>query len=170
MMKRLLLLMLVLGMASAANAALIQINGQDPGQAIDIAEGVTSVISVVSEDTSSWLGYIIVEDGGTGALTDAVNLNAAGDMGAVSAYTGAGWGAGYELIASMGQGGVPAIAVGQQFTINYSGGVLGDTATISLFLDPEYGVPADSVAITIIPEPMTVILLGLGGLFLRRRK
>ncbi len=47
---------------------------------------------------------------------------------------------------------------------------LGDTATVSLFFDPEYGVPVDSVAITIIPEPMTVILLGLGGLFLRRRK
>ncbi len=169
-MKRLLLLMLVLGMTSGANGVLIQVDGQDPGQAIDIAEGVTSVISVVSEDTSSWLGYIIVEDGGTGALTVAVNLDAAGDMGAVSAYAGAGWGAGYELIASMNQGGVPAIAVGPQFTINYSGGVLGDTATISLFVDPEYGVPADSVAITIIPEPMTVILLGLGGLFLRRRK
>ena len=47
---------------------------------------------------------------------------------------------------------------------------LGDTATISLFVDPEYGVPADSVAITIIPEPMTIVLLGLGGLFLRRCK
>ncbi len=47
---------------------------------------------------------------------------------------------------------------------------LGNTATIPLFVDPEYGVPADSVAIIIIPEPMTVILLGLGGLFLCRRK
>jgi len=47
---------------------------------------------------------------------------------------------------------------------------LGDTATISLFVDPEYGVPADSVAITIILEPITVILLGFGGLFLRRHK
>ncbi len=169
-MKRLLMLMLVLGMASVANAVLIQVDGQDPGQTVDIAEGITSVISVVSEDTSSWLGYIIIEEGGTGALTDAVNLDAAGDMAAVLAYTEAGWGVGYELTVSMGQGGVPAIAVGPQFTINYSGGVLGDTATISLFVDPEYGVPVDSVAITIIPEPMTVILLGLGGLFLRRRK
>ncbi len=170
MMKRLLLLMLVLGMASGTNGVLIQVDGQDPGQAIDIAEGVTSVISVVSDDTSSWLGYIIVEESGTGALTGVVNLDAAGDKTAILAYTEAGWGAGYEFTVSMSQGGVPAIAVGPQFTINYSGGVSGDTAAISLFVDPEYGVQADSVAITIIPEPMTVILLGLGGLFLRRRK
>ena len=169
-MKRLLMMMLVLGMASVANAVLIQVDGQDPGQTVDIAEGITSVISVVSEDTSGWLGYIIIEDGGTGALGNAARLDAAGDIGSVSAYTEAGWGVGYELTVAMGQGGVPAIAVGPQFTMNYSGGVLGDTATISLFLDPEYGVPAESVAITIVPEPMTVILLGFGGLFLRRRK
>ncbi|NQT04010.1 MAG: PEP-CTERM sorting domain-containing protein [Planctomycetes bacterium] len=170
MMKRLLLLMLVLGMASSANAVLIQVDGQDPGQAVDITEGFTSVISVVSEDTSSWLGYIIVEEGGTGILGDAARLDAAGDIGTFSVYTEAGWGAGYELTVSMSQGGVPAIAVGPQFTINYSGGVLGETARISLFLDPSYENPVDSVAITIVPEPMTVILLGLGGLFLRRRK
>jgi hypothetical protein len=170
MMKRLLMMMLVLGMASVANAVLIQVDGQDPGQTVDVREGLTSVISVVSEGASSWLGYIIIEEGGTGALGDAARLDAAGDMGAVLPYTEAGWGVGYELTVSMNQGGVPAIAVGPQFTMNYSGGVLGDTATISLFLDPEYGVPADSVAITIVPEPMTVILLGLGGLFLRRRK
>ncbi len=67
-MKRLLLLMLVLGMTSGANGVLIQVDGQDPGQTVDIAEGITSVISVVSEDASSWLGYIILEEGGTGEL------------------------------------------------------------------------------------------------------
>jgi len=170
MMKRLLLLMLVLGMASSANAVLIQVDGQDPSQVVDIAEGFTSVISVVSEDASSWLGYIIVEEGGTGVLGEAAKLDAAGDIGAFSAYSEAGWGDGYELTVSMSQGGVPAIAVGPQFTMNYSGGVLGETARISLFLDPNYENPLDSVAVTIVPEPMTVILLGLGGLFLRRRK
>ena len=48
-MKRLLVLMLVLGMASVANGVLIQVDGQGPGQTLDIAEGITSVISVVSE-------------------------------------------------------------------------------------------------------------------------
>jgi hypothetical protein len=170
MMRRLLVLILVLGMASAANAVVIQVDGKDPGQTVDIAEGVTSVISIVSEDTDSWLGYIIIGEGGTGALSDAVKLNAAGNMAAVSPYNEPGWGGGYELTVSMNQGGVPAIAVGPQFTMNYSGGVLGETAKISLFVDPDFDIPADSVAISVVPEPMTVILLGIGGLFLRRRK
>ena len=82
--------MLLLGMASVANGVLIQVDGQDPGQTLDIAEGITSVISVVSEDSSGWLGYIIIEEGGIGALGDAAKLDAAGDIGSVSAYAEAG--------------------------------------------------------------------------------
>ena len=169
-MRKFLVVALVLGIASAANAVLIYVDGSDPGESIEIGEGLTPVISVVGEDASSWLGYIIIEEGGTGALGNAVNLDAAGDMGAVSPYTEAGWGSGYELTIAMSPGGTPAIAVGPQFTLDYTGGVLGETVTISLFTDPEYVTPADSVTITVVPEPMTVILLGLGGLLLRRRK
>jgi len=170
MMRKFLVVALVLGIASAANAVVIYVDGSDPGESIEIGEGLTPVISVVGEDASSWLGYIIIEEGGTGALGNAVNLDAAGDMGAVSPYAEAGWGSGYELTIAMSPGGAPAVAVGPQFTLDYVGGVLGETVTISLFVDPEYGTPADSVTITVVPEPMTVILLGLGGLLLRRRK
>ena len=168
-MRKFLVVALVLGIASAANAVAIYIDGVDPGESIEIAEGLTPVITVVGEDASSWLGYIIIEEGGMGELGNAANLDAAGDMGAVAPYTEAGWGTGYELTIAMSPGGAP-IAVGPQFTFDYVGGALGQTATILLFVDPEYGTPADSVTITIIPEPMTVMLLGLGGLFLRRRK
>lgn len=41
--------------------------------------------------------YIIVEEGGTGVFGEAARLDAASDIGAFSAYTEAGWGAGYEL-------------------------------------------------------------------------
>lgn len=168
-MRKFLVVALVLGIASAANAVVIYVDGSDPGESIEIGEGLTPVISVVGEDASSWLGYIIIEEGGTGALGNALNLDAAGDMGAVSPYAEAGWGSGYELTIAMSPGGT-AVAVGPQFTLDYVGGLLGETVRISLFVDPEYGTPADSVAITVVPEPMTVILLGLGGLLLRRRK
>ena len=169
MMRKFLVVALVLGIASAANAVVIYVDGSDPGESIEIGEGLTPVISVVGEDASSWLGYIIIEEGGTGTLGNALNLDAAGDMGAVSPYAEAGWGSGYELTIAMSPGGT-AVAVGPQFTLDYVGGLLGETVRISLFVDPEYGTPADSVAITVVPEPMTVILLGLGGLLLRRRK
>ena len=165
-MRKLLVLFLVLGLASAANAMLITVDGQE-GESFEV--DLTTTITVVSEDVSSWLGYIIIEEGGAGSLEDVVVLDAAGDLGAAEAYTEAGWGTGFQLSASMGPTGNPPIAAGSQFSFDYVGAV-GDTATISLFLDPEYTTPVATVNITIVPEPMTVILLGLGGLFLRRRR
>ena len=164
-MKKLLVLILVLGMASAANAVLIEIDGQS-APALDVLEAAT--ITVVGEDTSNWLGYIIVEEGGAGLLSGAEVLTGAGDKASVEPYTEAGWGAGYMLTVASTQ--VPTnVVAGPLFNINYTGAI-GDTAKISLYIDPEYVVPAASVDVTVVPEPMTVLLLGLGGLFLRRRQ
>jgi hypothetical protein len=69
----------------------------------------------------------------------------------------------------MSPGGDPPIAAGTQFSLDYVGAI-GDTATISLFVDPEFTTPVASVNVTVVPEPMTVILLSLGALFLRRRR
>ena len=169
MMKRTVALILVFCMTSAANAVILQING-DPATDIQIAEGTTSIITIVGEDDSSWLGYVIVEEGGTGVLSDVAILPAAGDLAAATPYTEADWGSGYELIAGSGPAGDTPVGAGSQFNLNYSGGTLGQTATISLFLDPEYTSPVASVNVSIIPEPMTIALLGLGAFFLRRRK
>ena len=166
MMKKLLVLFLVLGLASAANAMLIKVDEQE-GDSFEV--DIKSTITVVSEDASSWLGYLIIEEGGAGSLENVVILDAAGDIGAASAYTEAGWGTGFELSASMSPTGVPAVAAGSQFSFDYVGAV-GDIATISLFTDPEYATPAASVNVTVVPEPMTVILLSLGALFLHRRR
>jgi dTDP-4-amino-4,6-dideoxygalactose transaminase len=69
----------------------------------------------------------------------------------------------------MSPAGDPALAAGSQFSFDYVGAV-GDTATISLFADPEFTTPVASVNVTVVPEPMTVLLLSLGALFLRRRR
>ena len=165
-MKKLLVLILVLGMASAANAVIIEIDGQS-GPKLDVLEAAT--ITVVGEDTSNWLGYIILEEGGAGLLSNGVATSLTGDpqLAGISPYTEAGWGAGYELSVA-GTASFP-VGIGTLFTMNYTGAI-GDTAKISLFIDPEYEVPAASVDVTVVPEPMTVLLLGLGGLFLRRRQ
>lgn len=165
-MKRLSVLILVLALAPAVNAAFIQIGGQT-GDTFNVLEN--TVITVVSEDSESWLGYIIIEEGGGGVLTDATPLDAAGNLAAVSPYSEAGWGTGYQLTVAQSPGGVPAIAVGPQFSVNFTGTV-GQTARISLFADPEFTVPISSVFVTIVPEPMTILLLGLGALLLRRGK
>jgi len=80
------------------------------------------------------------------------------------------------------------VAAGQalySFTIDSTGLALGDVITISEWtgMNP-FGMPPfpvdsklngvtaglGSLAVTVVPEPMTMALLGLGGLFLRRRK
>ncbi len=168
-MKRLVALLLVFGMASTANAVFLQVDGITTDNA-EIGEGVTSVITVVSEDASSWLGYIIIEEGGTGILSDVTPLNAAGNLASTEPYVEAGWGAGYQLTTGMSPGSAMPIAAGSQFNVNYSGGTLGQTAKISLFIDPEYQTPVASVDVSIVPEPMTIALLSLGALFIRRRR
>lgn len=170
-MKRLVALILVFALASSANAMLLQVNGV-PGTDVEIPEGMTSVITVVSQDALSWLGYVIVEEGGTGSLSDPVTLPAAGNLATSPPppYTEVDWGAGFMLTTAMSPGGNPALGAGPQFNLNYSGGIQGQTARISLFIDPEYANPVASVNVSIIPEPMTFALLGLGALLLRRRK
>jgi hypothetical protein len=166
MMRKILVLFLVLVLSSAANAMLIKVDDLE-GESFEVDQQTT--ITVVSEDASSWLGYIIIEEGGAGTLENPIILDTAGDLGAAAPYTEAGWGTGYELSASMSPMGDPPIAVGSQFSFDYIGAV-GDTARISLFVDPEFTTPVASVNVTVVPEPMTILLLSFGGLFLRRRR
>jgi len=115
-MKRLLALILLLGLAQSANAVYIQVDGH-VGSSFDVNGSAT--IAVIGEDGLSWLGYLIVEEGGSGVLGDAVKLNAAGDLGAVSPYAEAGWGAGYELTAAT-SGSTP-VTPGPQFMLDFAG-------------------------------------------------
>ena len=168
MMKRLVALLLVFGLASTANAVMLQVDGTSAAY-IAIEEGATSTFTVVGEDASSWLGYLLVETGGTGMLSDADILPAAGDLASAELYSDAD-GAGYFLTVAESPGSSTPISTGPQFNVSYSGGTLGDTATIVLYVDPEYTTPAASINVEIIPEPMTIALLSLGALFLRKRK
>ena len=165
-MRKLLVFVLVLGFASAANAVLIEVDGLG-GQTVDVQENAT--ITVISEDSQNWLGYIIIEEGGNGVLTNPAATALAGDpaLAGATPYTEVGWGTGYELTVAASAS-FP-VGTGTQFSFDYAG-LPGDTARISLFVDPEFVVPAASVALNVVPEPMTIMFLGLGVLFLRRRR
>jgi hypothetical protein len=192
MMRKLLILMLVFGMASLAQAApVLSINGDTSVETI-CADCEADTIGVYSASVETdWAGYILVDDAYSGTqtynpATDDVALGspstqtAAGSYGDTTAYTYDGWGYGYELEV----GGVddppddwlPTAGTWFTFSFTPSGDACDDCVAewwIVLWDDANWTAGQDEVDIlkvSFIPEPLTIALLGLGGLFLRRRK
>lgn len=169
-MKKLVVLMLVLGMASLASAVLVSSDTVTTGSVVwsvvdEQLIGVNATGTVDAEPywidgvTSPWDNIVVgigPMDGSkfTGSFNDA-----AGDAADVSEWAPGGFNAsgydGSDLV-------LPNLGTGQWFQFDLSGlGTIG-IGDYSSF---------DAVGtITVTPEPMTMVLLGLGGLFLRRRK
>ena len=176
-MKKILVLTLVLGMVSLANATLtITVDGQDVGDEItikpsdDIMIGVYSDVDGVGYDAyaaiiidaaagklGSWVGDPIVYD-----LTP-------GDPIAEFTYYGEAL-AGFDtyLLNNSTLDVENQPSAGLAFEIKFHCDAEGD---VVIKLDNDaWGNTVDTLTIHQIPEPMTLALLGLGGLFLRRRK
>lgn len=163
-MKKLLVLALVLGLASGANAALTLVGA--PAEPIDIGQSI-SILVDNSEDGaySGWLEIVdqaVADYDGDPVFTAAGNPGGASEMKPADGYPG--W---YEFtVASFPPN--PTIAAGEHVEVNVLGISEGTTA---LNLYATDGVTLlDTAQITVIPEPMTIALLGLGALFLRRRR
>ena len=180
-MKKLLIFMLVLGMASLANAALQISVGGDPNpvdSTIWLGVSDTIIIDVWTDaeiNTNVGGGYFVLGvDPAYGTLSGGVSLWPAEE--GIVYYSGAGG----TYLPSPEQGDLLAIGtflpVGSGITGTIFDSIIfhceaeGD-AVIHLYSDA-FGTPTlvDTVIIHQIPEPMTVLLLGLGGLFLRRRR
>jgi hypothetical protein len=194
MMKKLLVLALVLGMASVSQGALswlaidsstaLPTVGTAGSIQIDIMTDFTCVgwqlgcvyassdkITVSGAANSAQVTGGIVSDGGykIGTVQGGKSLlfdvatgfssagQAAGDMGHFTVNLAAGWGAFT----------IDNLATGTA----YLDGSSAACTAADTYAAPKVGPPA-SVGITglsVVPEPMTMALLGLGGLFLRRR-
>ena len=166
-MKKLLILMLVLGLASVANAAVSLsidgVNATDGTEDIDI--GSTITLSVLSDDISNWMMEVTVLTAdatlGTPAFT-----TAAGGMAGYSDWSDASLWI-YEL--STGGTDPDFPMVGEQWTMSLTTlGALGSHFNVDI--GPYGAQPVSSIDFTVVPEPMTIALLGLGSLFLLRRR
>ena len=183
-MRKLLMLALVLGMASGAYAGLTisvhevggaEYNGRDLVYSeelwLDIdAEGVTAAdYAYFALVVDTGLGTI--GGGVVGTMPPAGNLDeifdpALGYMDFFPTDEGEDGITGY--VGDSGGGTLDGLQIDE--ILFHCEGI--DDATVRLITSPDFATftVADTLVIGQIPEPMTMALLGLGGLFLRRRK
>jgi hypothetical protein len=166
-MKKLLVLLMVLGLATTAQAAL-SLNLS----ATTVGIGGSVTLDVVSDDSQQWTGWFVLSED-TYYWTNPLAANysgswaidaSAGDSGSATVMSG------YPAVYTLQAAGTttPAYA-GTQFSIDITGVQLG-TIYLALESTIDYSPIAPGLTLEVVPEPMTIALFGLGGLFLRRRK
>lgn len=166
-MKKLLILMLVLGLASSASALVVTL---DPSGDQPLGAGSYDVYVVSDEDTTGYELYLALVDSTYGSITSVVALSNAGSDALVTPYGDmAGFFNVYAVKAVDMSPPFDTVLMGNQFlaVINYTGAAVGEDLPFVL-LDGDLNV-LDSTTFQ-IPEPMTIALLGLGSLFLLRRR
>jgi hypothetical protein len=176
-MKKLLALVLILGIASVTNAAMVGLVAPAPGEPGSIenplvkSDTITIQIVSVGGPLLALGADVTVE--GPGSLVDA-GYNVAGDptftrapivegqraLLAVGDFNGVGSNPGYLVFHCDGEG-LVLIGIGPNVAV---GGSIDGTT----FGPVEGYLPA--ITIHQVPEPMTMSLLGLGGLALIRRR
>jgi hypothetical protein len=173
-MKKIFAILMVLCLCGAANATTVSL--VDEGSTIDASLTGGVVKLEITSDGSLAVINAIVSITGDGVISGAMNLADCGTYGwdptlSMDPIYGAGqveFGGGTMGAARVG----PAAYVEITFTgpINVVVSMLGDGTQGGTFDGSYMPVSYSSGVVTIIPEPATIALLGLGGLALLRRR
>jgi len=184
-MKKLLVLALVLSMATMASAALqISIGGVNPTAEVTLMPSETLSLGIYTDAAlaSTYTDYFVLTATiGTGSIDFLTGAPVVADDGMSVEHTMDAVTFASPMLDGMNQNGVagglaffvlPGLAAGAQI---FDGMVFhcdGPVAcTITLYTtDFSTLTMVDQIVVQQIPEPITMGLLGLGGLFLRRRK
>ena len=177
-MKKLLVLILVLGIVSVANATVSMEIYESDGTTV-VADRDTMLLGsdyqLIVSGAAADAGFLGAIYGSTytandwdhlGPVDATVTVTETGDLSYCYWYAAY---QGYEMAADdtgMGSG----VSTGNWFSIALSGDAEGTFSVGMLDYSVSSTVPQTTISGTIIPEPMTIALLGLGGLLLRRRK
>ena len=168
-MKKLLILMLVLGVTSAASALTVTLDPSGSGTSVP---GTVSINVVSDTDYAGYTYYVGIADSTYGDFSSVTALSGAGGQSGVTDYGNAlaGWDHVYEIVASDSTDPFDSVLAGNQFSlsIGFTGANTGEDVIVALMNNSLATI--GTYEIQGVPEPMTVALLGLGGLFLRRRK
>jgi len=162
-MKRIFLLTaVVLCVTSAVNAA---VRFQDSG--LTVVTDTTVTFNIVSDDTAEYTHYVGNTPGL--AILTGMSINPTAGPDAFVTESPFGYYGYWEITAQDDDPATWDIVSGVHFTGSLTVGSLTGIYSLELWND-DVLIIVDTLPITIVPEPMTILFLGLGGLLLRRRK
>jgi len=159
-MRKLCLLVAILAVSTTANAALsLYINDSPAPSSVDVLVDQVLTVQIYSDTTltypAAYAYFIGVDESGVGLLTEPDPHQPHIDL-----LPDIIWDLDFDALTY-------PCGPGVLFTTNYFSDSQGSNV-VSLLDD---GLnPLDSFEVNVVPEPMTILMLGVGGLILRKRR